>query len=394
MNNSMGVYKKRNKLWVNFTYYGIRCFESLGITDSKTNRKYAERLLAEIKNKIALGVFNYAEYFPQSSKLELFGYKKQQPELLKNVSEEYIKLQENRHESGIISHSTLKNTKKELKYFTAHFGNCRINDIKQIDIETWLVDYSKTRKAKTVNNSLSTIKQMFKYAKAKEYTTKDVTSEIKFIRQEKPDIEPFSLEEMKAVLNYFHSQYNKLYPLIAFLFFTGCRTGEALAAKWENLDTNNWTYYIKESFSNHRLTRTKTKSSNRVIDIIPALQKILKTHKANSFLKSEYIFLNSQGQPFHSSNSIRNYYWTPALKRLGIRYRTLYQTRHTYAVLNLIAGENPHYIAQQLGHSDMSMLFTKYARFIENYRPEKSRFDSFISGENVTISLPQKEQDL
>ncbi|MGA1846869.1 Arm DNA-binding domain-containing protein [Deferribacter abyssi] len=384
----MGVYARNGILWLNFTYKGIRCYESLGITDTKTNRKYAERLLSEIKNKIALDIFNYADYFPESKRLELFGFKKSQPKKLYEVANEFTASKENKYKAGLLSYSTIKNTKKELKDFIAHFGQYQIDKIKPIDIEQWITEFAQGRKPKTVNNAISTIKLLFKYAEAKEYISNNPTVHIKHLKQPKPDIEPFTREEMITILEYFKKQYPHLYPLLAFLFFTGCRTGEALAAKWENLDTNNWTYYIKESFSNHRLSGTKTIYSTRVIDIIPLLQEILKSHKAATFMKSEFMFLNKDGKPYTSSKSIVQYYWRPALKRLGIRYRQLYQTRHTYAVLSLIAGENPHYVAKQMGHSNMQMLFQRYARYIENFRPETSRFANF-----VTISLHSKNQN-
>lgn len=40
---------------------------------TSANLKYAERLLSEILGKIERGTFNYADYFPTSSKLKIFG---------------------------------------------------------------------------------------------------------------------------------------------------------------------------------------------------------------------------------------------------------------------------------------------------------------------------------
>ncbi len=51
------------------------------------------------------------------------------------------------------------------------------------------------------------------------------------------------------------------------------------------------------------------------------------------------------------------------VKRLGIRWRKAYQTRHTYATVALMAGVPPAYIASQLGNS-VKMLLDRYARWI------------------------------
>jgi integrase len=60
---------------------------------------------------------------------------------------------------------------------------------------------------------------------------------------------------------------------------------------------------------------------------------------------------------------------------LKIVKRTLYQTRHTFGTLMLAAGENPEWIARQMGHEDTTVLFTVYSRFVQNLtRPDGSAF--------------------
>ena len=54
------------------------------------------------------------------------------------------------------------------------------------------------------------------------------------------------------------------------------------------------------------------------------------------------------------------------LTLLGLKPRRAYQTRHTAATLWLSAGENPEWIARQLGHSTTEMLFRVYSRYIPN----------------------------
>ena len=59
-------------------YRGTECRETLKLAHSKANIKYAERLLGEILNAIALGNFSYAKYFPDSSQLKKFGLQPRQ----------------------------------------------------------------------------------------------------------------------------------------------------------------------------------------------------------------------------------------------------------------------------------------------------------------------------
>ncbi|SAB12898.1 Phage integrase [Enterobacter roggenkampii] len=59
---------------ITFTNKGVKCHEPLSNLDvTQKNIKYAERTLREIHNKIERGAFVYAEYFPRSNRLKIFG---------------------------------------------------------------------------------------------------------------------------------------------------------------------------------------------------------------------------------------------------------------------------------------------------------------------------------
>jgi integrase len=69
-------------------------------------------------------------------------------------------------------------------------------------------------------------------------------------------------------------------------------------------------------------------------------------------------------QPWKDDQAIRKIVWTPALKRASIKYRNPYQTRHTFASMLLSRGENPMFVAQQMGYKDWSMIIKVYGRWI------------------------------
>jgi integrase len=58
--------------------------------------------------------------------------------------------------------------------------------------------------------------------------------------------------------------------------------------------------------------------------------------------------------------------WRPALRRGGLRYRALYQTRHTFATLALGSGEDIGWVAKMLGHTSTEMVIRRYHRFVPN----------------------------
>jgi len=64
---------------------------------------------------------------------------------------------------------------------------------------------------------------------------------------------------------------------------------------------------------------------------------------------------------------------------LGLPPRRAYETRHTAATLWLAAGENPEWIAKQLGHSSTKMQFERYSRFVPNItRKDGSAFEALL----------------
>jgi len=68
------------------------------------------------------------------------------------------------------------------------------------------------------------------------------------------------------------------------------------------------------------------------------------------------------------------------LRFLDIKERRPYQSRHTAATLWLASGENPLWIARQLGHTSTEMLFKVYGRFVPNLtRQDGSAFERLLT---------------
>ncbi len=69
---------------------------------------------------------------------------------------------------------------------------------------------------------------------------------------------------------------------------------------------------------------------------------------------------------FDASN-VRIRVWIPTLKRAGVEYREMKQTRHSFATNALSCGENPLWIARIMGHRDTDMIIRVYGKYIENF---------------------------
>jgi hypothetical protein len=80
--------------------------------------------------------------------------------------------------------------------------------------------------------------------------------------------------------------------------------------------------------------------------------------------KSEYVFLDLSGKPL-TPDHVRKVIWEPCLKKAGIKYRPLMQTRHTFATMMIDAGEEIGWVQRMLGHSSLQMIYTKYYSWIK-----------------------------
>ena len=103
----------------------------------------------------------------------------------------------------------------------------------------------------------------------------------------------------------------------------------------------------------------------------PMVKDAIKRQMERSLKKgTKFLFFNSQGNPLCTANFSRTV-WVPLMDMLDIKYRTFEQTRHTYASLSLADGERISYVSKQMGHKNVYITLTIYAKFMPNEDDEK-----------------------
>jgi len=111
--------------------------------------------------------------------------------------------------------------------------------------------------------------------------------------------------------------------------------------------------------------RPKTNSSYRDIDMLPMVYDALKEQELRTRLRRKYVFLNPDNRPIEIE-TLRKNAWTKGLKKAGIDYRPIIQTRHTFATMMISSGENLGWIQKMMGHSSLKMITDKYFSYIPN----------------------------
>ena len=103
----------------------------------------------------------------------------------------------------------------------------------------------------------------------------------------------------------------------------------------------------------------------REVKLLGPAMDALTNQKALTFLEGGRVFFNDRtNSPWETDAQIRRTAWEYAIKKSGVRYRSPYQTRHTYASMMLSAGESPMWVARQMGHRDWGLIRTRYGRWI------------------------------
>jgi integrase len=254
------------------------------------------------------------------------------------------------------------------RYILPRFGSKPIKEIGHIDIRKFVAELTCAHKRK--NNVLVPMRSVFKMAFMDEILDKNPMDRIRNLKTDKPDICPLSMEEVRLFLDNVSLRFKNFF---AVAFFTGMRFGEMAGLKWHNIDFRLGVIKVRETRVMGEEGRPKTKKSTRDIKMLPPVIEALRDQRKETFGKSDYLFLNQYGIPLDPSPT-NLYVWKPALKKSGLKPRSMYQTRHTFATLMLDAGEHPGWVQRMMGHETMQMIYEKYYSYIGNYERDEGKF--------------------
>lgn len=396
------VREKNGVLFFDFRYRGVRCREYMKLPDTVANRKRMQKALDKLEQAIATGTFHYSEFFPGSKLAAKFDAGsaptatsvavrvQADTPLFRTFIEEWFAESlpgwRNSHVATIRSTLDL--------HLIPHFGDMAVGDITKADILQFRAEIAQrkgrggndTLSAKTINRIIQVLSQALAEA-AERYAFTNPAGRVKRLKQRRVDIHPFSLSETRRIIETVREDSR---PYMTVRFLTGMRTGEIHGLKWKYVDFEHRQILVRETFVRGRIEYTKTDGSQREIAMsAPVYDALIEQHERTGDM--DYVFCTKNGAPLDNDN-FTNRVWYPLLRHLELEKRRPYQTRHTCATLWLAAGENPEWVARQLGHVNTLMLFKTYSRFIPNLtRKDGSAFDSLVS--NV-IHAPAPQRDL
>jgi integrase len=142
--------------------------------------------------------------------------------------------------------------------------------------------------------------------------------------------------------------------LFAVLAMLGLRISEGLGLDWCDVDLHSGTMLVRAQYSRGHLRRLKTVASNAPLPLDPKLKAILTTYWEQQGRPVSGIVFARNGLP-RSAKGITECHWRPLLNKLGIKYQSPHNLRHSYCRRLFSENVPVNTIRQLMRHSDLRM---------------------------------------
>jgi integrase len=378
-----GVELVGRSIRIRFSWNKKRCCETLALPQTPKGIAAAASLRTQVKQLDKLGALTpqkYAELFPSTRSTEVQGVP-----IFFDYAQDWL-------DSLQIVESTRKNYRSTLQnYWVPYLADKPMDMVTPVIMRKIVNDIQWTSPVRR-KNAIRLVTTIFTQAIRDELITRNPASSIPPTRVPKRDLDPFTRPEADLMIANLYELTSGLQQIYAaffeFSFYTGMRPGEAMALRWSEVDMRNRTARVCRIRIYGKIQeRTKTKTSREVLLNDRALKALEKARPLTA-ARSDYVFApegsGDRAELYVRSETGPKRYWLSALRKLGVRHRRMYDTRHTYATMCLMSGMNPAFIAAQLGHS-VQMLLSTYAKWISSPSDwaELEKLDKIESGTKV-----------
>ncbi|MEA5516216.1 tyrosine-type recombinase/integrase [Nodularia sp. UHCC 0506] len=359
---------KSNKLIIRFRVKGFdkQFYLSTGLKGNKSNRAIVDSRWELIQREISLDEFD--------STLQRYKFGNKKPKLI-TQSNKYTLLELwnkfTRFKEQFLEQSTIHRNYGFTSRVIAALPNGS-----EIDIKDYLLEKYSYHTARTVIADLS---RCHDWAINEKLISDNPFQKMKLPKQKKSsqeEIAAYTLEQRDLIISAFenHKKYSYYSQIIKFLFWSGCRPGEAIALRWGDISPDCTKITISKSYSN-RIKRTKgTKNGKR--RIFPCatggkLQSLLLEMRSRQPKADELVFTIPTGEQlsprildkFWRGYRVNNYLYPGVVRELAdqnlIPYLKLYSCRHTFATWAIATGSTIDKVAYWLG-DDVQTVLTYY----------------------------------
>jgi integrase len=338
---------------IDFRWKGERCRERLRLRKTAANDRFARNLKARIEHEIAVGTFNYAAHFPESPRSRTSGHVRLGSYLSAFVSSL----------ANTVEPETLREYRQCADSLVEGVGDKELHNLTRADVRKWIAESPLSKKR--LDNILIPLRGALAQAVDDGILTKNPLHGFRFKRIDnvKRDIDPFTPDEVEALGQASNG------GLWTFWAWTGLRSGEVIGLRWDDVDLEAGRLTVRRAVRLGREKKPKTDAERRTLALLgPAileLQSLDDRHRGHD----GDVFRNpNTGRGWHEAKAL-NRAFRKACSEAGVRYRYVYQLRHSFASRALSSGENPLWVARYMGHTDVGMVQRHYGKWIPSVDP-------------------------
>jgi len=336
---------------IRFRAYGKRRYVTLGTAEEGWNRRRAEAELRHVLADVERGIWRPYEPPPAPEVREAPTFHEFASEWMENREPE-------------LRPKTVTSYRWMLSgHLLPHFARMRLDRIGSEDVDRYKATKLRERALgpNQINKSIGLLAMIldaagdYGHVDPARNVARGRRRRVKRTVPKRPTIEP---EQLPSLLE----AARKLRPLLAIMAGAGLRNGEACALDWPDFDPASGTL---------RVGAAKTEAGVRQVDLPDALRRELTALKLSTRRSGEGpMFRNRNGQRQSVSNVERRMKTAvrranQRLDRLGIRpideAVTPHSLRRLYASLRFALGDDPVYVAAQLGHTEPGFSMKVYA---------------------------------
>jgi len=252
------------------------------------------------------------------------------------IAELCDKYRESREKAGR-SEYTIADIRDCLRPFVQRFGSMDVAAITTAEIEHWFDDQNggATRKYKLRNHLVS----VFNYAVKRKYRRDNPASALEIPTKVKSTPHVLAVKDVECLMRYTAGHEPNMIPYMALCLFAGIRpVGEMKRLDWKDIDFRRSEIFVSDTVSKTNDERIIKMADNLIAWLLPYRQ-----------------------------NAGAIFYLRAAFERIrkgaGVRWAKDCM-RHTYGSMHLAMWQNSGDTAEQMGHTNIRILFNHYRRAV------------------------------
>jgi integrase len=367
--NYKGVRIRDGKIQIKFKPPGQSdyCYKTLeGLSATPANMAKAARVREDIRLECKYGTFRWANHFPddpRAKQLNAGTFMAFAKSWLENPEHHWTKRTEYKWR-GILNRVWVPSL-HEMPVAAITYDH--ISQALAEAIAEFVEEYGKEPSISTYNDWLTCVRGPFNQAVKSNALSihANPCSQLSNKTRPNPLPDPFDIDEIQTIINAMYEREAVEHAAyVEFCFFSGVRSpNEATALLWEEVSLRNHEARICRKRTRHGVEDGSKTGNSRIIDLNPRSEHALRKMREVSGFKGQEVFVHKdRGTPIINAQPLQDA-WRRTLKHADIRYRRMYNMRHSYACYFIGEQLLPAYLATQMGNS-LQEFFKSYARWI------------------------------